>query len=143
MTMKTALAQLLNYNIPVNRTDDADNDLVMTTQNTTIRSLVERSSRPSEYMDVPVIGLGTPLFNTIHVTAFISLTTSALVSIALLIFLCNCTRSNKMSAGKLRGSRSEGTWQGADGTVRALETSNNGRGSHYAAKTGNNSSKRQ
>jgi hypothetical protein len=49
----------------------------------------------SDYIEIPVVGLPGPVFTLIHSAALTGLSTSILVSISLLVYLCSCRRSQK------------------------------------------------
>lgn len=61
------------------------------------RGLLSTSSAVSDdgYIDIPVVGLNTPLFSIIHSIALSSLAITMFVSISLIIYLCTCGRRLK------------------------------------------------
>lgn len=62
----------------------------------------------SDYMEVPVVGLPGPAFTAIHSSALFSISTSVLVSISLLVFLCTCRRRRRQKMGKQQQSEETG-----------------------------------
>jgi hypothetical protein len=58
-------------------------------------SLPNQQLLDSDYREVPVVGLPGPVFTILHSSALCSISTSIVVSVLLLIFLCACRRKQK------------------------------------------------
>jgi len=90
------------------------------------------SSQEEVLYVVPVIGLGTPLFDAIHLTAIVSLAISVVVSVSLLIVLCNFTGSgNVKKSMSQKKSKSEGGSRGS--STEMSDKLGSGRGGYTPA----------
>jgi hypothetical protein len=77
-----------------------------------------KATPPSDYMEIPVVGLPGPIFTIIHSVALCGLSTSILVSVSLLIYLCTCRRKEKARKRQQpKDSKSTGSGPGRQGAA--------------------------
>jgi hypothetical protein len=63
--------------------------------NGVVEQVKPSTSAASDYIEIPVVGLPGPIFTVLHSIALCGLSTSIVVSISLLVYLCTCRRKEK------------------------------------------------
>lgn len=101
----------------------------LTTENTTTKQPphVQSTSAGADDFVLPVIGLPGPMFTVIHGAALFSLTTTIVISVVLLVWLCACRKTVEHHANHISSTEKKGGGKyAAEGLAASADFCSNG-----------------